>query len=137
MATEAPLTGLTGTIKLGPHATATNIAYISGIDLQLDKEIIEVLQFGGTGYKEKVPAIKDWKATIDGTCAFATGGNQLALYTAYNAGTSVTLCVYLNATIYFEGTAYVKSLKISGSPGDKFNLSMELEGSGALTFTVP
>lgn len=133
---ETAFTGLTGIIKTGTVLGATTaVAYISGVDLQLDKEIIEVLQFGGTGYKEKVPAIKDFKCTIDGTCAFASTGNQKVLYDAYSNGTQIVIGVYLDSDSYFEGYAYIKSVKISGTPSDKFNLSMELEGSGTLNFT--
>jgi predicted secreted protein len=134
---EAPFTGLTGSVKIGPQATAQLIGYISGIDLDLDKEIIEVIQFGGDGYKKKVPAIKDWKATADGTAAFATGGQQAALLTAYENGTEIILGIYLDDTTYFEGTALVKNLKISGKADGKFDLSCGFEGSGAVVLTMP
>lgn len=66
MSYERPYTGLTAEIKIGN----VPLAYMSGLDLTLEKAIIEVLQFGAKS-KEKVPAIKDWSghATWD-----ATGG---------------------------------------------------------------
>ena len=68
---ERPYTGLTAEIKVGD----VPLAYMSGIDLTLEKSIIEVLQFGAR-FQEKVPAIKDWSATVDGTVALAPGGSQ-------------------------------------------------------------
>ena len=44
---EKPFTGLTAKVKVGTGASAKVLAYISGVDLSLEKEIIEILAFGG------------------------------------------------------------------------------------------
>lgn len=68
MAAEKPFTGLTASVKIGSGDESKVLAYISGVDLNLEKEIIEILAFG-MQFKEKVPAIKDWSASVDGTVA--------------------------------------------------------------------
>ena len=98
--------------------------------------MIEILSFA-TAYKEKVPTIKDWSASIDGTVAFATGGAQKALYDAYDAGTLIELGVYLNDAVYFTGSGYVQSMSVSTAPDDKANLTAEISGSGAIILTIP
>ena len=133
---EKPFTGLTASVKVGSGAGAKVLAYISGVDLNLEKDIIEILSFGMT-YKEKVPAIKDWSASIDGTVALATGGTQKELYDAFESGAPLTLGIYLDTTTYFEGTGYVQSFDISAAPDDKISLSSEIAGSGAPTLTLP
>lgn len=133
---EKPFTGLTASVKIGPHETATVLAYVSGVDLTLEKDIIEILAFG-MQFKEKVPAIKDWSVSIDGTVALATNGTQKQLYDAFNSGDPVTLGIYLNDTTYFEGTGYVQNFNISAAPDDKISLSSDIAGSGATTLTVP
>ena len=133
---EKPFTGLTASVKVGSGAGAKVLAYISGVDLNLEKDIIEILSFGAT-YKEKVPAIKDWSASIDGTVALATGGTQKELYDAFESGAPLTLGIYLDTTTYFEGTGYVQSFDISAAPDDKISLSSEIAGSGATTLTLP
>lgn len=133
---EKPFTGLTASVKVGTGAGAKVLAYISGVDLNLEKDIIEILSFGAT-YKEKVPAIKDWSASIDGTVALATGGTQKELYDAFESGAPLTLGIYLDTTTYFEGTGYVQSFDISAAPDDKISLSSEIAGSGATTLTLP
>ena len=133
---EKPFTGLTASVKIGTGASAKVLAYISGVDLNLEKDIIEILAFGMT-YKEKVPAIKDWSASIDGTVALATGGTQKELYDAFESGAPLTLGIYLDTTTYFEGTGYVQSFDISAAPDDKISLSSEIAGSGATTLTLP
>ena len=136
MAAEKPFTGLTASVKIGSGETAKVLAYISGVDLNLEKEIIEILAFGMT-FKEKVPAIKDWSASVDGTVALAKGGTQEELYNAFDSGDPITMGIYLNETTYFEGTGYVQSFNISAAPDDKITLSSEIAGSGATTLTLP
>ena len=136
MANEKPFTGLTASVKIGSSSSASVLAYVSGVDLTLEKDIIEILAFG-MEFKEKVPAIKDWSVSIDGTVALAKGGTQEQLYSAFNSGDPLTLGIYLNETTYFEGTGYVSSFNISAAPDDKISLTSEIAGSGATTLTLP
>lgn len=136
MATEKPFTGLTAKVTVGTDSNKKTLAYISGVDLNLEKDIIEILAFGMT-YKEKVPAIKDWSASIDGTVALATGGTQKQFYDAFESGDPLTIGIYLDDTTYFEGTGYVQSFDISAAPDDKISLTSEIAGSGATTLTLP
>ena len=136
MANEKPFTGLTASVKIGSSESAKVLAYVSGVDLTLEKDIIEILAFG-MEFKEKVPAIKDWSVSIDGTVALAKSGTQEQLYNAFNSGDPLTLGIYLNETTYFEGTGYVSSFNISAAPDDKISLTSEIAGSGATTLTLP
>lgn len=129
---ERPYTGLTAEIKIGD----VPLAYASGIDLTLEKAIIEVLQFGAR-FQEKVPAIKDWSATVDGTVALAPGGSQQKLYDAFNNDEEITVGIFLDEFVYFEGKAYVSNFNINGAPDDKMNLSCDLAGNGAVILTLP
>lgn len=129
---ERPYTGLTALIKINENL----LGYIDSVDLSLEKEVIEVIQFGAT-YKEKTPAIKNWTASCEGTVAFAAGESQHKLFQAYESGELLTLDVMLDETTKFSGKALVSSLSISGSPDDKMSISAEFEGSGGITFTLP
>lgn len=135
-ANEKPFTGLTASLKIGESSATETLAYVSGVDLTLEKEIIEILAFGMT-YKEKVPAIKDWSISIDGTVALATGGTQKQLYDAFESGNAITVGIYLDENTYFTGTGYVSSFDISAAPDDKISLTSEISGSGATTLTLP
>lgn len=126
-----PYTGLTASIKIDGEI----VAYVSGVDLTLEKDIIEILAFGFT-YKEKVPAVKDWSASIDGTVAIEAGNTQETLYNAFESGDLLTIGIFLDDNNYFEGTGYVSSFNISAAPDDKINLSSEIAGSGALLLTL-
>lgn len=136
MANEKPFTGLTAKVTVGTDTNKKTLAYISGVDLNLEKDIIEILAFGMT-YKEKVPAIKDWSASIDGTVALTKDGTQKNFYDAFESGDPLTIGIYLDDTTYFEGTGYVQSFDISAAPDDKISLTSEIAGSGATTLTLP
>ena len=128
---EKPFTGLTASVKVGESV----LAYVSGASLTLEKEIIEILAFG-MQYKEKVPAIKDWSLSLDGTVALAADGTQKKLYDAFESGEGLTIGIYLDENTYFEGTGYVQSFNIDAAPDDKINLTSEIAGSNAVTLTV-
>lgn len=136
MVNEKPFTGLTAKVTVGTDTSKKTLAYISGVDLNLEKDIIEILAFGMT-YKEKVPAIKDWSASIDGTVALTKDGTQKDFYDAFESGDPLTIGIYLDDTTYFEGTGYVQSFDISAAPDDKISLTSEIAGSGATTLTLP
>lgn len=128
---EKPFTGLTASVKVGE----TVLAYISGASLTLEKEIIEILAFG-MQYKEKVPAIKDWSLSLDGTVALAADGTQKRLYDAFESGAGLTIGIFLDENTYFEGTGYVQNFNIDAAPDDKINLTSEIAGSNAVTLNV-
>lgn len=132
---DKPYTGLTASVKIGSDSSKKTIAYISGVDLSLEKEIIEILAFG-MQYKEKVPAVKDWSASIEGTAALVTGGTQKELYDAFESDSPLTLGIYLDDTNYFEGTGYVSSVEISAAPDDKISISAKIAGSGAVVLNL-
>ena len=133
---EKPFTGLTASLKIGSSTATEVLAYVSGVDLTLEKEIIEILAFG-MSFKEKVPALKDWSISIDGTVALANNGTQKQLYDAFESGDPITVGIYLDETTYFTGTGYVSSFDISAAPDDKISLTSEIAGSGATTLTLP
>lgn len=129
---ERPYTGLTALIKIND----VKIGYLNSVELSLDKDIIEILQFGAQ-YREKVPAIKNWTASSEGTVAFAAGESQHKLYQAYESGELVELEIMLDDVTNFTGKALVSSLSISGAPDDALSISVEFEGSGAVVFELP
>lgn len=128
-----PYTGLTAAIKIGnPKET---LVYAAGADLTLEKDIIEILAFGQT-FKEKVPAIRDWSLSIDGTAALASGNTQEELYDAFENATLLEVGIYLDDHHYFEGAGYVENFNIDAAPDDKINLSASISGTGALVLEL-
>lgn len=130
---DTPFTGLTASVRLG--SSPEILCYISGVDLTLEKDMIEILAFGMT-YKEKVPSIKDWSASIDGTVALAAGNTQKDLYDAFESGVALVIGIYLDDTTFFQGNGFVSSFNVSAAPDDKISLTSEIAGSGALLLNL-
>lgn len=125
-------TGVTGYIKVG----STTIAHMSSWEVELSKEIIEVVSFGND-YKEKVPSIKDWSASADGAADFDTSSGQADLVTAFEDGTLLTFGFGITETTFFEGTGYIESLSITNEADGNVSLSISVAGSNAITLTLP
>lgn len=129
---EKPYTGLTAAILLN----GTILGYMNNVELSFDRTVVEIMQFSAQ-YKEKLPAIKNWTASVEGTVAFEAGGSQEKLYLAFESGEFVTLRTELAAGVYFEGDALISTLSISGTPDEAMSISAEFEGSGANTLVLP
>ncbi len=129
---ERPYTGLTALMKIGGE----KVGYLNSLELSLEKDIIEILQFGAQ-YKEKIPAIKNWTASAEGYVAFAAGESQHKLYQAYESGELIELDILLNEVTKFTGEALVSSLSISAAPDDALTISVSFEGSGGNILTLP
>lgn len=125
-------TGLTGYIKNGTNT----IAHMSSWEVELSKDIIEVVSFGND-YKEKTPSIKDWSATADGAADFEATSGQAALVTAFEDGTLLTFGFGITSTIYFEGTGYIESLTVTDEADGNVTISISIAGSDAVTLTLP
>lgn len=129
-------TGVTGYIKLGEKSSAKKMAHMSSWEVELSKDIIEVVSFGNS-YKEKVPSIKDWSATCDGAVDFDENAGQKDLVDAFENGTLLTFGFGITDEIFMEGTGYIESLTITDEADGNVSLSISVAGSNAITLTLP
>lgn len=129
--------GVTGkiTTKIGT-GTAAELLHMTNWSVDLSKEMIEAISFG-EDYKEKVPGVKDWSASADGSTDFATTSGQKALVDAFEGGTKIEAAFYLDTTTFMTGDCYIESLSISHAADGKSEVSIKLAGSGGIDLTVP
>jgi len=129
--------GVTGkiSIKKGKD-TAIDIVHMSSWSVEMTKEIIDVVSFGDD-YKEKVPSIKDWSASADGSADFAADGGQKMLLDAFESGEKLTGSFYLDDDTFLVGDCYIESLSIEHAADGKGDISISLAGSKAVSLTVP
>lgn len=124
------LAGKNGSLRIGTE-TVTRIQNWS-LDLNLDTYETTAL---GDDWKEFISGLKEWSASAEGKWNIVNdAAGQKALQDAYLAGNSVTLRLYVNATKYYEGTAFISSLGMEDPVDDVVSISMEFQGSGALTY---
>lgn len=129
---EQPYSGLTAQVKVN----GVLVGYINGCTLNLEKNIVTVNAFGSY-YSKKLPAVKNWTASIDGTAAFAAGDSQHKLVQAYESGEEVTFTFELSPSVYFQGNALIGNLTITGNVDDAITISGNVEGSGGVAFNLP
>jgi predicted secreted protein len=130
-------TGVTGklSIKKGA-ATAVDVVHMSNWEVELKKEMMEVVSFGND-YKEKSPSIKDWSASSEGMADFDTDGGQKLLVDSFEDGSVLEATFYLTTTTFLKGDAYIESLSISDAADGAAEISISLAGSGAVVLTLP
>ena len=130
-------TGLTGKIAISKGgAAAVDVLHMSGFNVEMSKDIIEVISFGRTT-KEKFPGIKDWSASGDGSADFADGAGQDILMEAFNDGADIVATFYLDDDTFLEGTGLIESLSITNAADGKADISISLAGEDAVALTVP
>jgi predicted secreted protein len=126
----AAAAGKAGLVKIGTDT----VANINNWSLDISSDTLDVTEFGDS-YKNYIAGLKDWKATIEGYWDVAADTNgQTALQTAFLAGNSVTLKLYVNNTNYYSGTAFITSMSPEAAVDDVVNVSFEFQGSGALSY---
>ena len=90
----------------------------------------------GDSWKESIALLGEWSASSEGNFDIHEDTNgQTALQTAFLAGSSVTLKLYINSTNYYSGTAYIKSMGVDTKVSDIVTVKFEFQGSGALSYS--
>ena len=123
--------GKTCAVKIGTKL----IAHLGSFSLSTSTDIAEIISFGNE-WKEKLPTIKDWSGTADGTVDFEEASGQKDLWDALLAGTTLTLQFELDEGTYFAGTAFLESLEIDTSADGVAEISASFSGSNAIVLTV-
>lgn len=124
--------GLTAGIKLKTGANVEDITFMSGFELEMSQEIIEVMTLGKT-WKDKFPGIKTWSGSCDGVCVLS--GAQQTLFNKLNTdadNSTVELIFVLGRDKVLQGDALVSEFKMSVKAEDKVEVSFSFEGIGPL-----
>lgn len=126
--------GKNGKIVINEDNTKT-VAAIKNWSLELSLETLETTALGDD-WKKYITGLKEWSASAEGNYEVPTDDEgQAALQSAYMNGTTVTVKLYVDATSYYEGTAYISSLSIEDPVDDLVTISLDFTGNGALSFT--
>lgn len=125
------LAGKAGKVMIG----TANVAEIKNWSLDTSVDMLDDTVLGDS-WKTFIAGLAEWSASAEGVFAVDTDTNgQTALQTAYLAGTSVTLKLYVSANKFYSGTAYISNMSIEDTVEDIVTVSFEFQGSGQLAFT--
>lgn len=126
-----------GVIATGAITAPTTINFLSNAnnwDISKEIEVKDYAVFGNDGYKKKAPALQSWSASVKAYFDAEDTTGQLALITAFDAGTKVYFEFEVNATNKYQGNCFIKSLKTSAAADGEVSFDIELEGDSKLFY---
>ena len=125
--------GKNGKVVIGASATE-KVVDIKNWSLELSLETLETTALGDD-WKNYITGLKEWTASSEGDYNVPTDtAGQKALQDAFLNGTIVKVKLYVDATNYYTGEAYISSLSIEDPVDDVVSISIEFTGTGALSF---
>jgi predicted secreted protein len=126
----AVLTGLTGSIGIG----SSKVAETSDWKVDYSADMLESTSFGGDGTKTFLPGLKEWNGSTNSNFDQTDTTGQKAMQDAFLNGTSVALKLYVDATHYYGGTAYIKKISPAVQVNQIVKVAFDFQGSGALMY---
>ena len=116
------------------------IAFCTDFSLEINKEPVDITNLSLSGWKQYLVDLKEWKVSFSGLVTRGTVvGSQVGYEQLMTSllGTDTTLTCAVKSTgtgdQYVTGSAFLISLKQSGTVGDKVSYSGEFQGTGALS----
>jgi len=105
------------------------------VDINLGVDALDVTALGDD-WKKFLAGLKEWSASAEGFYSVHTDTlGQKALQDAYLASTEVSLKLFVNATNFYSGSAFISGLSVEDPVDDTVSISFEFQGTGALTYT--
>jgi len=117
-------------VKIGTQA----IANIKSTSVEIDGTNLDVTAMGaGNSFISRIQGLMDAKITLAGNYDTADTLGQVALRTAFLAGTAITLVVLPNGTNGFSTSGFISKFTVSSDVAKENDLSIDFEGSGGVT----
>jgi predicted secreted protein len=118
--------------------TPTIIGLATSCTLTLNTDMRDTSNKGSAGFKAVLPGQKNWTISTEGLYNPSTTNSFITLYSAWLAGTALTL-TWKNSTqdYYWSGTAYITSLSQNAPLEGNVTWSVSFQGTGAIVMTDP
>ncbi|MEN8493477.1 phage tail tube protein [Dehalococcoides sp. THU3] len=124
------IAGKSGKLGLG----ANTVVDVSSWSLELGADTLDVTALGDD-WKKFIAGLKEWSASAEGFYSVHTDATgQKALQDAYLNSTEVALKLFVNATNYYSGSAYISGMSVEDPVDDTVSISFEFQGTGALSY---
>lgn len=101
--------------------------------VDVSQSYVDTTQFGDT-MQVQTPTFATWTGTADAHYDIGDTNGQLALQTAWLAGTTCTPKFYVDSTHYYSGLAYV-SASIKTDVAGVVDVSYSFTAAGALSYS--
>lgn len=99
--------------------------------LEISTDFIEVCSPTEGSWKEYLPTVKGWSASVD--CLVARMSDHRTLLQLQDSNTRLACCFYdTDLQEFYKGYVYIKNLNITGSVGGLVTMSVSLQPTGKL-----
>lgn len=124
------IAGKGGSAKIG----ANTIAEVTSWSLDISADMLDSTSLGDD-WREFIAGLNGATGSVEVKWDIPNDANgQTALQTAVLNSTTVTLNLYVNATNYYSGSAYVSSLSVEDPVEDLVTATFEAQFTGAVTY---
>lgn len=136
-------TGVINGTDLGLYVAGspTLLGASTSCTINLNRDMRDTSNKDSAGWKKVLPGQKSWTVSAEGLFIPNGTNNYYTLYTAWAAGTALTLTwkVISNPTgdMSYAGTAYITSLSKNAPNEGNVTYSVSFQGDGAITPTDP
>lgn len=126
----AAIAGKGGSAKIG----ANTIAEVTSWSMDVSADMLDSTSLGDD-WREFIAGLNGATGSVEVKWDIPNDANgQTALQNALLNGTTVTLNLYVNATNYYSGSAYVSSLSVEDPVEDLVTATFEAQFTGAVTY---
>lgn len=126
------MAGKDGKIMVGEEV----IGYIDNFSITVNAGTAETSAIG-EAWKKFIQASRDWSGSFSGTLDYDdTAQKQIIDDLLSNTDTTYTVELKTNTNLTLTGSVIFSSVSITGSHGDKIAVSINFQGTGALSAKV-
>lgn len=126
----AAIAGKGGSAKIG----ANTIAEVTSWSLDISSDMLDSTSLGDN-WREFIAGLKGATGSVEVKWDIPNDTNgQTALQNAILNGTTVTLNLYVNATKYYSGSAYISGLNVEDPVEDLVTATFDAQFTGAVTY---
>lgn len=131
------MSGLAGKLnraKVGTTSGGTfyNVAGLKQSSIELDGAVIDDSEFG-VDWQQKLQGLKNFKVSMSGSYRPADTNGQVAIRSAFVNDTELWVQVLPDGTNGFKGKVIVTKFSVEPAVDGISSVSIELEGTGAVT----
>jgi len=132
---SAPVAGFSGFLKIAttPTPTTAVVQYKDG-DIPFNSDMYDV-SIMGARYKAYIPGLIDAMLNFKANWDQTNDAVQGVLWSAYLAGTLLYFSFSPNGTNHYDGTAYVKTLKVHDPVNGPAESDFSLQVTGSYSYT--
>jgi len=128
----AAIAGKGGSVKVGAGPSAVALVKTWNLDPTMNTADISAL---GVDYKSFIATVYEWTVAVECSFDMTDTNGQLALQTAFLAGTPVAWRGMVNASNYYGGNIIITSMPVAVVVDDAVTVSFNGQGTGALAYT--